>query len=209
VQADNGGPPKEFKNPPLRGRHVYLRPVNPEDYGYMRALDLGEELGVRWRFRGATPSPEQWAQAGGAQLAQFMVTRSSDNRPLGAAAVYQHNFQDEHAYLAVAAFDTDRNPLMVLGTALFVEYVFTCWNFRKLYLDLPEYNLPQLASGVGTLFAEEGRLREHMYYDGRFWDKLVLALYRRTWEERSGRLLAAALPAKRRSASLRLPPRQP
>ena len=207
MHADNGdGRPQEFSTPRLRGRHVYLRPVGPEDYGYMRSVDLGQELGVRWRFRGATPSPEQWAQATATQLAHFVVTRSSDNAPLGTTTVYQQNFQDRHAYLAVAAFQgLARNPLMVLGTTLFVEYVFTCWDFRKLYLEMPEFNLPQFASGLGSLFAEEARLREHVYYDGRHWDKVILALYRRVWRESSQRLLAAALPPPRRVASLRMP----
>jgi hypothetical protein len=199
-------PPREFKTAPLRGRHVYLRPVAQDDYGLMRAVDLSEELGVRWRFRGATPSMEQWVQSGGAQFAQFVVIRSSDHVRLGTTTLYQQNFQDEHAYFALASFTgAKRNPLLMLGAALFIQYVFTCWNFRKLYMELPEYNLAQFESGVGTLFELEARLREHMYFDGRFWDKVILALYRRTWEERSGRLLEAALPAKERVARVRIP----
>src|SRR2546423_14589819 len=128
---DGSNPSAEFKTAPLRGRQVYLRPVAPEDYGLMRAVDLSEELGVRWRFRGATPSMEQWVQSGGAQLAQFLVVRSSDHVRLGTATVYQQNFQDEHAYLALASLTGGkRNPLLMLGAALFIEHVFRCWTFR-------------------------------------------------------------------------------
>jgi hypothetical protein len=193
-----------FRNPSLRGRHVYLRPVVPEDYSFLRMVDTSAELGVRWRFRGSTPSPEQWVQAGGAQLAQFMVVRASDHQPLGLTTAYNQNFQDQHAYLAAMSFDAmSPNPLMVLGTAIFIEYVFTCWSLRKLYMELPEFNLPQFGSAVGSLFAEEGRLREDMYYDGRYWDKVVLALYRATWDERKARILTAAMPATRRTAVIR------
>src|SRR4051812_8572349 len=110
---DHDRPDGSFAAPSLRGRHVYLRPVVPEDYAFLRMADTSAELGVRWRFRGSTPSPEQWAQAGSVQLAQFMVVRTSDHQPLGVTTAYNQNFQDAHAYLAAAAFDSaGPNPLM-------------------------------------------------------------------------------------------------
>jgi hypothetical protein len=59
VAAQSGD---RFRVAPLHGRHVLLRPVSPEDYRFLRSADLGGELGVRWRYRGQTASPEQWAQ---------------------------------------------------------------------------------------------------------------------------------------------------
>jgi hypothetical protein len=35
---------------PLHGRFVYLRPIGPEDYGFLRVAELGGDLGVRWGF---------------------------------------------------------------------------------------------------------------------------------------------------------------
>ena len=26
---------------------------------------------------------------------------------------------------------------MILGVTLFIDYVFSCWDFRKLYMDVP------------------------------------------------------------------------
>ncbi len=88
----------------------------------------------------------------------------------------------------------------MFGAALFLEYVFRGWSFRKLYFELPEFNLAQFSRGVNRLFVEEGRLREHLYYDGRFWDKVILALYRTTWEAQSKRILQAAMTPSRRTA---------
>jgi hypothetical protein len=196
----------DFRHPVLNGRQTYLRPVGPDDYQAMRLLDLGEALGVRWRFRGATPSAEQWAQAGGSQLAHFLIVRRSDNSPIGAATAYQHNFQDQYAYIAATAFNpAERNPLVILGVALFIDYTFRCWNFRKLYMELPAFNLAQFGRGIGRMLVEEARLREHMYYDGRYWDKLILALYRDTWEARSPRIMTAALPRAVPRVTLRVP----
>jgi hypothetical protein len=197
---------REFVTPEWVGRHVYLRPVDVGDFGFLRMMDLAPELGVRWRFQGATPSPDQWAHASSAALAQVLVVRSHDHERIGIASVYQHDFEHQHAHLAAAAYGSPvRSPMMMMGIALFIDYVFKCWAFRKLYLELPEYNVAQFATGVGDLFAEEGRLREHAYYDGQLWDKLILALYRRRWEERAPRFLAAALPPEKRRVSLTRP----
>ncbi|MGP0050188.1 MAG: hypothetical protein ACLPZR_15250 [Solirubrobacteraceae bacterium] len=123
-------------------------------------------------------------------LTQFLVVETSGDRPRGIVAVYRPNFEDRHAYLAAASFDArGPNPNVVLGLGLFVDYVFTCWDFRKLYMELPEFNLEPFATGVGWLFELEATMREHLFYSGRYWDRLVLALYRDTWRRERSRFL--------------------
>lgn len=191
-----GDAPPGFSPPSLEGRHVYLRTLTVADYPGIRLAEGGGDLGVRWRFRGSTASPEQWVQSiWQAVLVQFLIVRRSDHEPIGIVVAYRPSFQDQHAYLGVAAFPSrKRSPLMMFGTALFIEYVFTCWNFRKLYLELPEFNLSQFSSGLGRFLEQEGRMREHLWYAGRMWDQVVLALYRDTWQRESRRVLAMASP---------------
>jgi RimJ/RimL family protein N-acetyltransferase len=192
--SENGGGrrTKRFSPPPMEGRHVYLRPITPGDYPWLQNAELTSELAMRWRFRGATPSPEQWSEAiwGGA-LAQFLIAERQSDEPTGVVAVYRPNFQQRHAALAAARFDSGKSPVMILGIALFLRYVFACWDFRKLYLELPEYNYSQFASGLGRIFEIEGRLRDHNYFDGQLWDEVILAIYRDAWAK-NGRLLMAA-----------------
>jgi RimJ/RimL family protein N-acetyltransferase len=169
-----------FAVPALRARHVYLRPLTTQDYPYLRRAETATELSFRWRLRGATPSPDQWVQTVWHQvLAQFMVVGLASERPIGLVSVYRPNFQDGYAHLAATRFEPAKpSPMMVLGVSLFVEYVFRCWNFRKLYMELPEFNLSQFRSGLGRYFHLEGRLRDHFYFNGRYWDQLTLAIYR-------------------------------
>lgn len=69
----------------------------------------------------------------GPVLAQFMVVARQRNEAIGLVAAYQANFQDGFAHVAAARFNPySRSPLMVLGVAVFLQYVFTCWNLRKL-----------------------------------------------------------------------------
>jgi hypothetical protein len=169
---------RRFTVPSLDGRHVYLRAVTPEDYRFLRLVETSSELAPRWRFRGSTPSPEEWAQMTWAPvLAQFMVVARRRNEAIGIVAAYHANFQDGFAYVAAARFDPrSRSPLMVLGVAVFLQYVFSCWDLRKLYLEVPEYNYPQLASGHQRIFEIEGRLCQHSFLGGELWDQLILAI---------------------------------
>jgi RimJ/RimL family protein N-acetyltransferase len=205
--SEINGVPKtdgDFVQPPLRGRHVYLRPLMPQDYPLLQQVEMGSDANVRWRFRGATPSPEQWMQATWTGvLAQFVVARRRDDRPIGMVVIYRANFQHRHAYLAAVGFERP-SPLMVFACALFIEYVFTIWGFHKLYLELPEFNLSQFASGVGSYFVEEGRLREHSFHGDRMWDEVILALYRDRWREHGPRLLEAERSGKPLISSIRM-----
>jgi hypothetical protein len=185
--------PDGFVVPTLRGRHVVLRQVMPEDYRFLRAAELTGEHGVRWRYHGATPSPEEWARGlWQSVLAQLLVVAIDEPTPIGLVAAYRPNFQDGHAALAAQRFAMHRpSPLMMLGTALFIDYVFTCWNFHKLYLEVPEYNLSQFQAGGGRVLEVEGRLRNHHWYGGRRWDQVVMAIHRDVWQQESTRMLAA------------------
>ena len=209
VEQPGGGSRSEpeFRVPALYGQHVFLRPVSPEDYRFLRGADLGGDLSVRWRFRGSTPSPEQWAQnLWQGVLAQYLVIGTSDPTPLGLVVAYRASFQDGFAYVAVERFGPPRPvPLLMFGMALFVDYVFSCWNFEKLYIEVAEYNASQFSSGVGRFFELEGRLRRHFWYDGRRWDELIYALYRESWRREARRVLKAARPQGERRLVMRLP----
>lgn len=196
-----------FSTPVLVGRNIYLRPLGPEDYSTVRALELSADLGVRWRARGAVTSPEQWSQTvWQSTLAQFVVASKRERKPLGLVLAYRPNFQDGHAWVAAEKFeDGRRSPLLIFGFALFLDYVFRCWNFRKVYLEVAEFNTGQFDSAIGRVFTEEGRMREHFWYDGRRWDQYILALYREQWDALGRTLVAAETPAPKRFVHLRMP----
>jgi hypothetical protein len=182
---------KGFRGPTLQGKHVHLRAVVPEDFAYLRLIETSSAFAPRWRLRGATPSPQDWAHGTSAGvLAQFVVVSNRDRARVGLVTAFRANFQDGHARLAAVAFNPhSRSPLMALGMGLFIEYVFRCWRFRKLYLDVAEYNFPQFSSGLARIFTVEGRLRQHYYLDGEYWDKVILAIPRETWAAHPKRFL--------------------
>ncbi len=61
------------------------------------------------------------------------------------------------AYFAALRFEPgDRSPLMVLGISLFLRYVFTNWEFEKLYMEVPEYN-PSSSLPAGSIASSRSR----------------------------------------------------
>jgi hypothetical protein len=200
---------KHYSAPSLQGRHVYLRAIMPEDYRFLRQMETSSPIAHRWRLRGAVPSPEAWAQ-GLAQgtLAQFMVLARKDHRPAGMISFYNPSFQDGYAWLAAARFDgPEPSPLLMLGLGLAVDYAFTCWNFRKLYMEVPEYNYSQFASSAERWCEVEGRWRDHWYFDGQLWDMLTLAIYREKWATRGPTLANAERIQEPRHVTVSVPDR--
>lgn len=181
----------------LAGRRVRLRALNPGDYELLRRVELSTHLLQRWRTRGATPSMSDWVRlVEQSVLAQFLVVddRDGTEKWVALVSVYNADFQHGYAYLAVARLaDTDHSTKAIEGTIIFLNHVFTTWPFRKLYLETPQYNLDQFSSGSGRLLEEEARLRDHWYYDGRYWDHVVLSIWRSSWDERGPALLRSAL----------------
>lgn len=169
---------------PLSGRHVFLRPVSQIDYEFLFQLAMSEELGHRGRFRGETPSPEDfvrsvWHNA----LAQFIICAKDSGDATGHVYAYNANTRDGFAYVGIslAPWAVDRGWALEAG-GLFINYLFTNWDFRKLYGETVGFSFDSTRSGLGAFFVEEGALKEHYYYDGRYWDVHILALHRSHWE---------------------------
>jgi hypothetical protein len=190
----------------LIGRDVYLRAVTPADYAFIQQIEMSSSIANRWRFRGKAMSPAEWAQAFWRDvLVQHMIIERKRDEAVGLAFAYRSNFQDGHTHIAALRFTSHAAPLMLFGVALFIDHVFTCWNFRKLYLETPEYNYGQIASGVGRWFEIEARLREHRFYGGRYWDELILAMTRETWMKEGKPIADAQWAPKLRRVQVRMP----
>jgi len=172
--------PGAVRAPGLVGRRFSLVPLAPEYHRALYALTVSEQVSFRWRYQGGVPPFEVFERNLHANvLVQFAVVPRDDARTLaGLVAAYHANLQDGHVSLA-AVSRGDLGTGTLEGVVLALRYLFVCWPFRKVYLEAPEFNVPQFASAVASgVLVEEGRLRAHRYFDGRYWDYLTFAIYR-------------------------------
>ncbi|GAA1295813.1 hypothetical protein [Saccharothrix xinjiangensis] len=182
--ADNGTR-ESAGTPALSNGHVRLRALGLADLDWLRAAETDELLAFRWRLRGGHPSPHDFVdQLWAGLLVMFVVERVGDAEPIGVLSAYQADQRNGHCRVAGArlALDGSMDTSFLAGLALFFDYLFGGWPFRKLYLETPEFNLPQFASAVERGFlVPEARLTEFVFLADRYWDVLFLAVTRESW----------------------------
>lgn len=171
--------------PVLTGKHVRLRAVTQGDYPFLVDLQTAPENLIRWRFRGTTLSPEQIVQSlWQGVLAQFLIVRVDTGEPVGLVVCYNPEFRHGYAYLAmIIAPKYEMSGWALEADAIFLNYLFETFGFRKVYLEVIEFNYHKLASGAGSLFHVEGCLKDHEYHLGHRWHLYTLAIYRDEWHD--------------------------
>lgn len=178
-------------NPPMEGTWIRLRPVTEEDYGYLFDLATDHELAYRWRYRGVVPSPEAFVQSiWHGVFSQFIVTLREDGSAIGHVLGQEADAKNGHAAIAIICDPAFAGTGMGIEALLLLSnYLFATWPFRKLYMEVSEFNLEQFKSAVDEFLHVEGQLKEHQYFDGRYWDTLYLALYREEFLTKAQRFL--------------------
>lgn len=168
---------------PLSSRRVRLRTIAEGDRLFLYDLMTSPQAGGRVRFGGGTPSPDKVASSlWDGVLAQFVIEGMRSGDPLGLTAVTSPNFRDGVAYLsAVGVPAAQGSGLIAEGALLGFHYAFAAWPLRKIYMEATEESLDAFRSGLDVLFHEEGHLRQHTFWGGRYLDVFILAVYRETW----------------------------
>jgi RimJ/RimL family protein N-acetyltransferase len=182
--------------PTLRGRLVALRPMMPDDLPALYRLSIDETVNAHWRFRGIVPTYQQFINSTTANeaIVQFVVTDLSGTAgALGLAVAYNADIRSGFAYIGtMVAPNISRWGAGIEATALLTRYLFSTWPFRKLYFELIEYNCERLGSALDGYMTLEGRMREHYYYGGRYWDNFLFAIERQAAETWNATLLPSA-----------------
>lgn len=166
----------------LHGRHTRLRPLLPADYDFIYRLSMQGESLWRWRYRGATPSPQLFQSSlWEGVLAQFVV-EDRRQRSIGLVSLYNADMVSGHAYVGIL-IEPPRTgigwPLEAL--LLLIEYGFTTWPFRKLYFEYTATNAGTFAESARRHLREEGRLIAHDFADGEYVDRIIASMTREHW----------------------------
>jgi RimJ/RimL family protein N-acetyltransferase len=169
------------------GRWSALVPMADHHFDFLYGLPVDERVGVRWRYSGMVPTRQQFLQnLELGVLAQLVAVERITARPVGHVQLYSADLNTGTASVAVAVSpEAQRTGIGVEVAYLFLTYVFETYSFRKLYLEMPEYNVPLIATALSDVMVEEGRLRDHTYFGGRYWDRCIFAVYRQRLAGRS------------------------
>jgi RimJ/RimL family protein N-acetyltransferase len=161
------------------------------DFEFLYALALAPEVAWHWRYKGTTPSPDQFIrQLWEGVAAQYVVEPRSDHpAPQGLVCVYNMNSLSRFAYHSLVMAPDSRPGLGMEASIILLESAFRSFGLRKIYMEVPGYNLDSFESSIRRGYlVEEGRLIRHELLGGTYHDLHILALYRETFYERMARL---------------------
>jgi RimJ/RimL family protein N-acetyltransferase len=168
---------------PLSTARVALRTITTRDYDYLYHLSLSEGLTHRWRYRGLTPGPDEFVRNLWLNVtAQFLVENRRTRSPIGHVIAFDASHRDHWVHAAaVGQPDVESTGLIIEALGTFVDYLFMNFDFNKIYFSSIEFSYQAFSSGRAWLFREEGRLAQHCFYGGRYWDMVLFTIFREDW----------------------------
>jgi hypothetical protein len=174
--------PSRDGNARLSTRTTRLVPLAPEHLPGLRELELTEQTAFRWRHGGAHPSPSAFTVGAWADvLCSFLVVEAGIDVPRAIVSAYGADQVNGFCRIGAARFGNGPSPSFARGMFLFLDYLFDGWPFRKLYLEVPGFNLPQIKSFVDRFATIEATLPDHVYHADQYWDFHFVAINRTQW----------------------------
>lgn len=159
-----------------------LRPIIDQDIGPLYMASFDPANAAQWRYRGRTlPMDEFVSTLFGGVIAQFMVEMVDTGATVGLVVAYEENRSGLNctiAFLRVGERVHGDRAAVFEGMLLFISYLFDNFPFRKLFAEVPEYNMSMFQADFA---AHEGVLKEYLFHRGEFVDLHYVSISRETW----------------------------
>ncbi len=167
----------------FEGNRVSLQPLRPDDTDLIYRLSCDPEIGSRWRFRGQTPDPRDFAaKLWNGTVAHYMVARRTDNQRVGYVVAHNVNLRDRWAYVsALSANPAEKSGLVIEGLALLIDHLFRNWPLHKVLIEAPEYNMDQYGRDLDKVFRRGARICDYFFHEGKMWDLVVASVTASQW----------------------------
>ncbi|HUF52452.1 MAG TPA: GNAT family protein [Dehalococcoidia bacterium] len=183
----------------IEGKLVRLRAIELDDaeraYRWMNDREVTRYLMARYPMSRETE--KEWVQNASKPLDYTgvrLAIETKDGVHIGNCGLHRGRVEDRNAELGIGicekeywgrGFGTD--TMMTL-----VRFAFEQMNLNKVTLGVFEFNERGHNTYRKVGFVEEGRAREDVYQDGRYWDVIRMSILRREFEALHGPLGATA-----------------
>lgn len=172
----------------LRGKNVVLRAVEREDLKLIHALERNVELTMlgngEWEPIPLAALEKQWEKRleDDDDRSDFVIEVAG--KVIGDIGLFRRNRRHGTAQLGICIGDPEyvgkgygREALNLL-----LDWAFRIQNWRKITLDVFEVNERAIRMYRACGFREEGRLKQHFFFDGGYVDLVIMSLLRSEWE---------------------------
>ncbi len=177
-----------MKNPFLIGQKVYLRPLEREDAPRVTPwFNLPDVRRTLLRHRPINlRSEEEFIDKAyqGEHDVMLGIELRSVEQLVGVTGLHAIDFKDRHAGFGIVVGEPEQwgKGYGTEATALIVGYAFDTLNLNRVWLHVYEDNERGIRAYRKVGFREEGRLRQHAYHDGRYWDTVTMGILREEWD---------------------------
>ena len=181
---------------------MVLRRHVPENLAAFRRWYADPEIARLARYQEGPMRPEEidrFFQArviGPESLAMAIHERSTD-RLIGTCALSQMDADNGSAmfHITVGEKDAWGRGLGTEATRLMVDHAFGTLKLHRVSLSVFEFNERAIRAYAACGFVAEGRAREAIWRDRRWWDEVTMSILESDGRRRNGR--AAATPTER------------
>ena len=174
----------------LRGEKVVLRPVEREDLKALHDLASNVEL-VMLGSSEWTPTPlatyekEFDEHVKDEDKSEFVI--EADGKIIGDIGL--HRWKNRRAGTATLGVGISHPDYVGKGYGrdainVLLDWAFRIQNFRRISLETMAINERAIHAYRACGFVEEGRLREHEYWNGKYVDVICMGILRTEWETR-------------------------
>jgi RimJ/RimL family protein N-acetyltransferase len=173
----------------LRGKRLSMRPLTKEDIPlFLRWMNDPE---VNQFLAAYLPVNEQdehdWLEQLHKKKNEEIILGIVDvktNKLIGSMGIHRINWKDRTATTGAVIGDK-RYWGKGYGTEakmLLLNYAFNTLNLRKICSFAYSYNKRSVAYSKKCGYKVEGAQRQHIFKNGRYWDLINLAVFKRNWQ---------------------------
>jgi RimJ/RimL family protein N-acetyltransferase len=180
----------------LTGTYVFLRALETRDLPHL--LEAYKNLDLQLQTDGDAPPMSDvqvrafWEDIignPGAELRYFAIEpvagSAGAGEMIGTCSLQHIDLRNRHAELGIwlVSEQWHGKGLGTEAVRLLLDYAFEVVRLDKVYLGVYDFNKGGLRAYERAGFRYEGRLRQMIYYDGRYWDEWAMGILRSEWEQ--------------------------
>ncbi len=173
----------------LKGERVVLRPLEKEDIPILKRWINDPE--VRKYLSAFTPqnneSEEKWVSSLSDSNTTIVFMIMVNDKPIGTMGIHHINWKDRHCTTGAMIGEKDYwgKGYGTEAKELLLEYIFNELNLNKVCSDVLEFNKRSRAYLKKSGYVFEGRRRKHIFKDGKYYDLILLAIFRNSWRKKN------------------------
>ncbi len=166
----------------LQNEHIRLRPLLKSDYEtiFEWHSDL-RSLHLWWDDREILPY-EAFVEDFQRRLRRhidtlFLIENKETKALIGMVYSYNTSLIDKYTYLCIYLIpEATQQGIGAVAGQMFGNYLYAQYGFRKVYAEVMAFNSPSLKICQRNGFTEEARLKEHRWFNGKYWDQIILSI---------------------------------